>query len=130
MPGDYLLDTNIVIGLFKADSEIEQRLAGAAQVSLSVITLGELIYGAHRSLQRKKNLSRIHELAARTGVLGCDSETGRLYGEIKARLHDRGRPLPENDIWIAAIASRYRLMLATRDKKHFAEIEGLSWETW
>ena len=59
-----------------------------------------------------------------------DSETGRFYGEIKACLHDRGRPLPENDIWLAAIANQHRLMLATRDKKHFAEIEGLNWEVW
>jgi len=62
-------------------------------------------------------------------VLACDQATAREYGQIKARLRAKGRPLPENDIWIAAIARLHGLTLVTRDQ-HFREVEGLAWEAW
>lgn len=57
-------------------------------------------------------------------MLGCDAETARQYGEVKNRLRLKGRPLPENDIWIAALALQYDLILVTRDG-HFQEVENL-----
>jgi len=62
-------------------------------------------------------------------VLACDTETAREYGQIKNSLRAKGKPIPENDIWIAAIAIQYDLTLVTRDG-HFTEIEGLATETW
>jgi len=62
-------------------------------------------------------------------ILGCDAETARRYGEIKFGLQQKGRPISENDIWIAAIAVQHELTLASRDG-HFAEVEGLQVEVW
>ncbi len=77
----------------------------------------------------KKNLNRIDELVANSIVLGCNVEIARKYGEIKHKLKLRDRPLPENDIWIAALAVQYNLILVTRDT-HFQEIENLQTVAW
>lgn len=76
-----------------------------------------------------ENPARIDEFAASNVVLGCDTETARRYGEAKNALRLKGRPLPENDVWSAAIALQYGLTLATRDA-HFAEIEELQIAAW
>ncbi len=62
-------------------------------------------------------------------VLLCDVETARYYGDIKNQLRLKGRPLPENDIWIAAVALQHNLTLVTRDA-HFQEIENLQVVGW
>jgi tRNA(fMet)-specific endonuclease VapC len=93
------------------------------------IVLGELYYGARKSTRVPENLARIEEFAARSTVLVCDTETARRYGEIKDRLRQKGRPIPENDIWIAAIALQYELTLVARDA-HFENVDDLKVETW
>ena len=62
-------------------------------------------------------------------MLACDASTARFYGEIKNRLRAQARPIPENDVWIAAIALQHGLVLATRDE-HFAAVDGLACERW
>ena len=58
-------------------------------------------------------------------ILVCDTETARQYGRIKVELRRKGRPIPENDMWIAAVALQHGLTLATRDA-HFDAIDGLT----
>jgi tRNA(fMet)-specific endonuclease VapC len=99
------------------------------EVFTPVIVLGELYYGARRSSRVQENLARIDEFAARSTVLACDTETARRYGAVKDGLRQKGRPIPENDIWIAAIALQYDLTLVARDA-HFEEINDLTLETW
>ncbi len=129
MSGRYLLDTNIVIALFANELAIIQRLGEAEEVFTPSVVLGELYYGARKSKRVKENLMRMDEFAARSIVLGCDAETARRYGEVKNGLWQRGRPIPENDIWIAAIALQYDLTLVARDA-HFGEVDGLKIEAW
>lgn len=62
-------------------------------------------------------------------MLGCDLETAYRYGEVKNKLRFKGKTLPENDMWIAAIALQYNLTLVTRDA-HFREVENLQIVTW
>ena len=62
-------------------------------------------------------------------MLPCDTATAQQYGDIKNQLRAKGRPIPENDIWIAAIAMQYQLTLVARDG-HFHEVDGLQVETW
>ena len=64
-----------------------------------------------------------------TTVLACDTDTARIYGDIKNRLKEKGQPIPENDIWIAAIAQQYTLILITKDT-HFDLVENLKIESW
>lgn len=128
MSGRRLLDTNIVIALFAQDPAVLQRLQRVEEVFVPCIVLGELYFGASKSSQAKQNIVRIDEFAIDNAVLGCDAETARIYGEIKATLRKKGRPIPENDIWVSAIAHQHRLTLITRDV-HFEEIDGLRVES-
>ena len=66
---------------------------------------------------------------SRYNVLYIDEASARAYGNIKASLRKKGTPIPENDIWIAALAHRSELIIVTRDS-HFKEIESISIENW
>jgi tRNA(fMet)-specific endonuclease VapC len=129
MNGSYLLDTNIVIALFADEVEVKNSLASANEIFISSITVGELCYGAKKSARSTENLERIKDFVASITVLGCDLETAYRYGEVKNKLRFKGKPLPENDMWIAAIALQYNLTLVTRDA-HFQEVENLQTVTW
>ncbi len=129
MTGRLLLDTNIVIALFAGDAAIRQRLLEALEVFVPSVVIGELYYGAQRSARVSENLARIDEFVASNAVLPCDAETAQRYGDIKNQLRVKGRPIPENDIWIAAIAMQHQLILVSRDR-HFHEVDGLQVEAW
>jgi tRNA(fMet)-specific endonuclease VapC len=104
MNGSYLLDTNIVIALFANDSDVLRQLSAASQIFIPSIVLGELYYGANKSAHSKANISHIDNFALKSAVLACDTETARHYGRSKDHLRAKGTPIPENDIWIAALA--------------------------
>ncbi|MDY7014834.1 MAG: type II toxin-antitoxin system VapC family toxin [Cyanobacteriota bacterium] len=129
MSGRDLLDTNIIIALFAEDAAVENKLVRASEVLIPSIVIGELCYGARKSERTQANLARIDELIADNTVLGCDTETARRYGEVKNQLRLKGRPLPENDIWIAALALQYNLILVTR-AAHFQEVDNLQTVMW
>lgn len=129
MSGRYLLDTNIVIALFAGETAIAKRLRDADEVFVPSIALGEMYYGALKSTRSAENLARIEELVSDVAVLICDRETAKSYGQVKDGLRQKGKPIPENDIWIAAIAFQHDLTLVTRDN-HFGEIEHLRVELW
>lgn len=124
MSGRYLLDTNIVIDLFAEEQNVIAFLEEAQEVFLPVIVLGEMYFGALRSQRVKENIHRLTAFAEQSVVLDCDAKVARRYGEVKNMLRKRGRPIPENDIWIAAIALENNLTLVSRDD-HFLEVDGL-----
>jgi len=129
MSGKYLLDTNIVIALFASDVIVIEHLKNLENIFIPSIVLGELFYGAANSMKVNDNIERIKSFAYTTSILSCDSETARFYGSIKSRLKLSGKPIPENDIWIAAIAKQYELILVTRDD-HFKFVEDIVIEMW
>ncbi|NCP16085.1 type II toxin-antitoxin system VapC family toxin [bacterium] len=129
MSGSFLLDTNIVIALFGDDNAVKEKLAAAQEIFIPNVVIGELIYGAYKSSRSLENLDRIDELTVSNVILGSDAETARLYGEIKSSLRQKGHPIPENDIWIAAIAIQHELTLVSRDA-HFTEVDRLHSERW
>ncbi len=129
MSGSVLLDTNILIGILAKDEAILSRLVETDAVFLPSIALGELYFGAFKSAHPDDNAERIDRLAASTAILYCDGTTALHYGRIKTGLRAKGRPIPENDIWIAAIAQQHGLTVVSRDL-HFREIEHLPVEDW
>lgn len=129
MSGRFLLDTNIVIAIFAAEPAVLQRLATVDEVFVPAIALGELYYGARKSARAEANINRIDEFAAAVAILGCDGATAHHYGRIKDDLKAKGRPIPENDIWIAAVAAQHGLIVVSRDD-HFANVAGLPVEVW
>jgi tRNA(fMet)-specific endonuclease VapC len=124
MAGSLLLDTNVVVALLAGDPETRDFLSQAEMTFLPSIVLGELYYGAWKSRQKEANSSRIDALAAKSAVLPVDAVTAWHFGRIKSALGAKGRPIPENDIWIAALAKQYGLSILTRDQ-HFKEVDGI-----
>lgn len=129
MDGRYLLDSNIVIAIFNDDQPVIDKAAQAAEIYIPSIAVGELYYGAFNSSRKQINTDRIDQFRTIVSVLACDDYTAKYYGQIKKGLKDSGTPIPENDIWIAAIALQHGLTLVTRDS-HFDRIEGLRAEKW
>ena len=129
MSGELLLDTSVVIALLERDPKAVERFRSDHEVSISVITIGELLFGAEKSARPAENRARAEAFADDCTVRSCDRGTARRYASIKHALRSKGRPIPENDIWIAATALEHGLALATRDK-HFEEIDGLEVQAW
>src|SRR6185503_4559799 len=124
-----LLDTNIISAWLKGEKSLANKIDQAEDVYIPVVVLGELYYGAQYSTQIHTNISNIEKLVARYDVLNTNSETAALYGIIKASLRKKGKPIPENDIWIASIARQHNLTLVTRDR-HFNEVDGIATTKW
>lgn len=129
MSGRVLLDTNIVIALFAEDTAVTEKLAETEEVFIPSIALGELYFGARNSSRVEENIARIAAFAQSSAVLRCDGFSAERYGRIKYQLKVSGTPIPENDIWISAIATQFELVLISRDK-HFGAVEGLNLERW
>lgn len=96
---------------------------------MSVTVLGEMLYGALHSASSSKNLDRLDDFISGAVFLSCDLGIARHYGQIKTSLRRKGKPIPDNDIWIAASAMQYSLTLATRDL-HFDDVDGLQLSRW
>lgn len=120
-----LLDTSVIIHSFRRNNPITERLNAIADIYVPVPVVGELYYGAYKSADPEKHLRQVQSFLLNCKVLAPDTLTGDTYGQIKAALIKKGKPIPENDIWIAAIACQYNLPLFTTDN-HFTEIDNLS----
>lgn len=119
-----LVDTNVVIDFFAGDPSLVQLITDAEPVCVPVIVIGELLAGARRSQRVEHNLRRIETFVGRSELLECDRGTADHYAEIENQLRIRGRPIPENDMWIAAVARQHGLALATRDT-HFDHVHSV-----
>jgi tRNA(fMet)-specific endonuclease VapC len=119
-----LLDTSVVIDHFRGDPRIREVLENAVALYLPTVVLGELYYGAFRSAHREKHFEQVRLFLRAVVVLGTDAQTSEAYGRIRSELAQAGQPIPENDIWIAAVALQYGFPIATRDQ-HFGRIAGI-----
>ena len=129
MGGKFLLGTNAVIEMLAGDAGISRGQDSAEQTYLAVTSVGELYFGAAKSGRPEMNRLTIERLLLEKEVVPCDSAVAREYGRLKAVLRKQGTPIPDNDIWIAAIALRNDLTLVSRDR-HFERIPGLPVEAW
>ncbi len=125
----FLLDTNIVIDFFGNDQKIRSEMERLAIVSIPLIVLAELYAGAFSSNRQEKNIRQINEFVKDCKIILPDEETAFVFGKIRADLKLKGKPIPENDIWIAAIAIQHNLTLISRDK-HFSEVKKLEVLSW
>jgi tRNA(fMet)-specific endonuclease VapC len=124
MNGKYLFDANVIIDVFRGKMSTIEKIKDINLVYIPAIVLGELYYDANKSNQTDKRKIEIEELEKNVTVLNVSQTTAHIYGEIKNILRGLGKPIPENDIWIAAIAKEYDLILITRDK-HFNHIKSI-----
>ncbi len=123
-----LLDTSVVIRHFRHASLTEQ-LAAYEELYLPQQALGELYYGAFKSDRPEKHLAQIEQFLQAADILTPDRGTSQHYGRIAVQLARAGAPIPQNDIWIAALAIQCGLPLATADE-HFRRVDGLNVLFW
>lgn len=123
------VDTNAVIDFLMGVDAVHQRITAMDRLFLPVIVLGELCHGAFTSNRPTDEFKKIEEVEAITALLTCDRATSAVYGQLKYQLRRKGRPIPENDLWIAALCLQHGLTLITRDA-HFDHIEELSVVSW
>jgi tRNA(fMet)-specific endonuclease VapC len=129
----YLLDTNICIYLRQNRSpEVTERFRQMqhGDAVVSVITYGELLYGAERSQQRTRALESVTRLVSLLPVLPMPGEAAATYGEIRAALEMQGQLIGGNDLWIAAHAKSSGLILVTNNEREFKRIPGLKLQNW
>ena len=129
----YLLDTNICIYIAKHNPpEVRERFARhtASELAMSVITLGELRFGAEKSQMRERALSSIQTLSQLITVVPLTEATGEHYGQIRAELQKSGQPIGNNDLWIAAHARVEGWILVTNNDREFKRVSGLQVENW
>ena len=127
--GKFLLDTNIVIALLGGEEAVLSNLDQALEVFVPAIVFGELFFGAAKSSRPHENSAKLEQFAVSRIILPCDLRVAREYGRLKQDLRKRGKPIPENDIWSAAIATSHELVLATRDR-HFRDVDSLVIAVW
>lgn len=123
-----ILDTNAAIAILNG-TLAAINFPSSSKLHVPVIVLGELLAGARRSNRIEDNLRRIIDLTNLLIVLPCDLTTAEAYGEIESSLRRKGRPIPDNDAWIAAITLQYDMTLITPDA-HFANIDNLHTLSW
>ena len=133
METQFLLDTDICIYVRQKKSEKLLRRFHALQpgeAAISVITFGELLFGAIKrgtlAAEREKWLELVHLLP----VLSLPVETSEKYGRIRADLEYAGRIIGNNDLWIAAHAMAAGLILVTNNEKGFRRVRGLRVQNW
>lgn len=129
MADNFLLDTNIVSAALDGDPTVWAEIVRAEQVAVSSIVVGELQFGALNSGHPEQNLQQIDDFIASVPVLLVDLEVARHYGQIRFQLQSAGTRIPQNDIWIAAVAMRFQLTVATRDA-HFSYVSGIQIAGW
>ena len=122
-----LLDTNLYVAFKRGDDDAVELLRLADEVHLSTVVLGELLAGFAAGSRERRNREELTAFleSPRVRIDAVDEGTADYYGRIFALLRRKGRPIPTNDLWIAAAALQHGLVLATRDD-HFAAIEGLA----
>lgn len=120
------LDTNAYTAFLAGDESVRNKITYAADILLPVIVLGELYYGFYKGTRLRDNLSLLTRfMRDRRVVLGeIDENVARTYGEIQAKLRKIGKPIPSNDLWIAAICIELGYTLIAKDS-HFDNITDL-----
>ncbi len=128
----YLLDTNIVIYVLKRRpvEVLSTFNANASRMSISAITLAELLHGAEKSSRVSENLAVIEDFCSRLQVLPYGPKAAQHYGAIRAALEKLGQPIGVNDMHIAAHARSEGLVLVTNNLAEFARVPAIETENW
>ena len=127
--GKIALDTNAVIAYREGISEVCKLVDEADVIILPVPVIGELLYGALNSTKSKNNEKFVHKFVEYSMVMQIDESVAARYARVRFDLKQRGNPIPENDIWIAAACLDLEVPLLSRDD-HFKLVPGLKVISW
>ncbi len=129
MSDDIALDTSVAIRYLNGDASIKERIINLPEVFLPLVVVGELLYGALNSSRSSQNYSAFGALIDSCTVQPLTKEDGLVYAQVRLRLKRKGKPIPTNDIWIAAQCMSQNWILVS-DDSDFTYIEGLHLEHW
>jgi tRNA(fMet)-specific endonuclease VapC len=123
------VDTNIVIAFLNGDESILEKFESTDRILLPFPAKGELLFGAMCSARAAQNVDRLQKLFLQFETIHSSLDVEVRYAETKSKLKTKGRPIPENDIWIAACAQSADVPLSSRDE-HFRAIDDLIVLNW
>jgi len=124
-----ILDTGAVSSLLAGDPTLAKLLADEDRHQLPAIVLGEYRYGLRQSRLRIRLEALLDHLEDQSEVLQVCAATAREYAQVRERLRAAGKPIPENDVWIASLALEHRQPVVSRDA-HFDHVQGLKRVAW
>ncbi len=133
MAPSYLLDTNICIYIHhRRPPQVIERFkrVKSGKAVISVVTYGELLFGARKSRQQVEALQIIDEFASTVGVMPMPVQAAAIYGDLRAGLEAKGEMVGGNDLWIASHAMAEGLILVTNNEREFKRVPGLNVENW
>jgi tRNA(fMet)-specific endonuclease VapC len=120
------LDTNAYVGFKGGDPDTIDVIRLADRLALSTVVLGELLAGfalGSRESENRRELARFLE-SPRVEIVRLGRDTAIFYAAVYAQLRAKGRPVPTNDMWVAASALEHGSVLLTHDR-HFTAVDGL-----
>jgi tRNA(fMet)-specific endonuclease VapC len=128
----YLLDTDTIIYALKGDRHVTHHLEEklAQPKALSVISYGELFFGAMKSSAPQANLAKVRRVAELFPVIEVSRAVMETFGSLKADLERRGRSVDDFDLVIASTALVLNYALVTNNERHYSHIPGLHVENW
>ena len=129
MSGDLVLDTSVVVAALRGVSGIEDKLDRIERLWLPLIALGELELGVELASNPGAQRAALDAFLPAVAVLSLTTATTRHYARLRGALSRSGTPIPENDLWIAALAVEHGWPVATRDA-HFTRVPGLTVQDW
>ena len=124
-----MLDTNALSAWADSDRALLRILPKDRLWHLPVVALGEFLFGIRRSRERTKLQRWLVEVKAACALVSIDPDSADQYADLREELRASGTPIPENDIWIAALCRQHRLALVSRDG-HFDKVRGLRRVEW
>ena len=124
-----ILDTSALSAIADGEASVVAVIKRAERLALPVIVLGEYRLGIAHSRHRAIYQNWLREWISAVVVLDIDEETTLSYAAIGLELKKKGKPIPTNDLWIAAACRQHSLPLLSRDK-HFDLVSGLHRVDW
>ena len=123
-----LLDSNAYSNLRRGHGPVADLIRRSEEVLLPLVVIGELLYGFRNGSRLERNLNELRAFmdSPHVTVVAMTLTTADRYSRIAAALRAKGRPLPSNDIWIAAHAQETGADLVSYDE-HFEQVDGLAW---
>lgn len=128
----YLIDTNIIIYSIKGNSVVHNNFSKNDNIpkSISVITYGELLFGAKKSQNHEKNIAIVYRIKELFPIIAIDKAIVETFSELKANMQKAGKSIDDFDLLIASTALTTNSILVTNNEKHFNRIKGLKIENW
>lgn len=129
MSGDFAVDANAYVAFAAGEPEALSLIGEAEVVYLPSVVLGELLFGAANSGRAERNRELVLGFAAECVPVDVTPAVASRYATVRLSLKKKGKPIPENDLWIAATCLELQIPLLTADA-HFVEVDGLDVRQW